>query len=79
MTSFLALRASVVRIFLCLSPGNVLRVWVAEWTPPPDHLIYLAYFGRCTSEFEIASSRLALGVRPFFVTGDNRTQDPKDC
>ena len=25
---------------------------------------------RCTSEFEIASSRLALGVRPFFVTGD---------
>ena len=24
---------------------------------------------RCTSEFEIASSRLALGVRPFFVTG----------
>ena len=24
---------------------------------------------RCTSEFEIASSRLALGVRPVFVTG----------
>ena len=42
-----------------------------------------------TSEFEIASSRLALGVRPFFVTGlppaapltqpVKREQGPDEC
>ena len=53
---------------------------VVEWLPDrigsfdpifftPERAQFLL---RCTSEFEIASSRLALGVCPFFVTGAAR-------
>ena len=51
---------------------------MVEWLPdrigdydPYNFFSHLAgpILLRCTSEFEIASSRLALGVRPFFVTG----------
>ena len=63
MTSFLALRASVVRICCVYSPGNVLRVWVAGRTLPLDHFIYSAYFGRRPLDGRLAS-------------GSNRQIDP---
>ena len=64
MTSFLALRASVCAYLLCLiSPGNVLRVSVAEWTLPLDHHLLCLLrpsAARWSSGFRIESAALTL-------------------
>ena len=61
-------------------PTSAGRLPMVEWLPgrigdydPYNffHTWRAQFLLRCTSEFELASSRLALGVRPFFVTGDS--------
>ena len=77
------LRVSVADLNATSRPSSTLLTSavgrsVVEWLPdrigdydPYNFFSHLAgpILLRCTSEFELASSRLALGVRPFFVTG----------
>ena len=59
-------------------PTSAVGLSMVEWLPdrigdydPYNffHTWRAQFCSDATSEFEIASSRLALGVRPFFVTG----------